>query len=608
MPAGIAVQINRQGAPVEPDQFDSLVAALAHRGPDGCSTHLAGPVAFVQQRFFITPRRDPLPYRSADGSVFVLLAGRLDHPEDLAGVAPGAAADAERILAAYRRYGEPFIDQLRGSLVAIVVDLAARKVVAARDALGKQALYCHVAEELLLLASEPQALVRHPAVRGELDQDWLADYFALGIASDPGERTPFRGVTALAPGETLVWTERGVRRWRSRPAIGQRRLSYRRDQDYADHFYELLRRSVARAVLGNGDIGVMLSGGLDSCPVACLAAPLLRDAGQSLRAYSWSLPRFPEADETAPIRVCAAFAGIPLTRFEADDLALFDPVERWPIDPNTPLANPFLRLFLRTYEAAARDRRRILLQGTFADVLYPEYRYWLTEAVRDRQFALALRELAGKLRQRGLPVLWRDPGMRHFLKRLLCYPGRPRRPPAWLTPWAAARLARAGGPEQAPAHPRPDQYLALLGAGVFDQQVGHGYFQHRQGVVRTDPYHDWELIDFMLSVPAYQCYRQAQDKHLARLALRGRMPETLRVGPRTGLLHTLFDYGFNQSRPVMARLLADGSCSWPAYVKESVVFEALAGKPVSDQHKLVVWQAAAYELWRRELERQGLLG
>ena len=49
-------------------------------------------------------------------------------------------------------------------------------------------------------------------------------------------------------------------------------LRYRREADYAEHFRALLDQAVGRSLIDSGEhIGIMLSGGMDSGPVAALA-------------------------------------------------------------------------------------------------------------------------------------------------------------------------------------------------------------------------------------------------------------------------------------------------------------------------------------------------
>jgi asparagine synthase (glutamine-hydrolysing) len=356
----------------------------------------------------------------------------------------------------------------------------------------------------------------------------------------------------------------------------------------------------------------MLSGGMDSCPAGTIAAQYLVNAGRELTAYCWSLPGFPEADETPQIKECANHAGIRVEFLRAEELGLIDSTLDYPVDLNTPHAYQHSRLFSALYRAAAADGARVMLRGIFGDSLYPGYRYVLAEALADGKLALAFREASAMLRRGGIARQRLSQASRMLVKRALGLSGGLLPPPGWLSEASLALLSDALVRGSAEPHPRPDQYAAVLGDDVFTLAGGHGVLEHREGVITVDPYWDWDLIDFMLSIPAYECFREGQTKYLARLAMRGRMPESLRVRPRGSLLGSFFDGSFERGRHVMREVLTDPSCSWRTYVREDFVLGAFSERPresdyASSKSKLVAWWAFYYELWRRALAREGLI-
>lgn len=606
MPGGILVWVDRQSRPVEAAPFAAIAASERHRGVDGFRQRLLGPVALAQHNFHVSAHAELCPAEPRGDGTFVLLDGRLDHRHRLMaelGLGPAPCSDPELVVAAYGRWGTGWVEHIHGSVAAVIVDPARRRVLASRDELGRVPLYYHVAPGFILLASEPAAILRHPEVGKGLDAQWLSYYFGL-FRSVVRDGTPFEQVKGLLPGQSLLWEGDQVRFIAARRRLGLGRVRYPRDGDYAGRFRELLVASIANVTAGYDRVGIMLSGGMDSCPVACLAAERFRQTGQQLTAYSWTLAGYPEADEAGPVRTCAEFAGIQTRLFAADDLwSLPEPVA-WPTDINTPGANAFLKLFIEIYERVAADGDRILLQGTFGDNLYPK-QWELADALSDRKFGLAARELAGLIRRNGLRALHRQPQVRLALKRLLHIRRlRGPQPPPWLTPRAAQALNFETWPPKAERHPRPNQFLALLGPDVSQRRFGFGYEHIRRGVYRCDPFHDWDLIDFMLSIPAYQCARLGQTKYLAREAMRGHMPEALRTRPRGSRLGSFFDAGFERSLDAMRRFLSRPECTWPEYVQHDFVMRGLSAGASPDTEKLMVWMALSYELWRQRLESE----
>lgn len=532
----------------------------------------------------------------------VLLAGRLDHRGRVAArlnLDPGDHDDASLALQAYLHWGDEWTDHIFGTVATIIVDTARRRLLACRDELGRVPLYFFSRGSTLLLASAPDMLLRHPRVSADRDTVWLSGFFC-GL-SVPADHSAFAEIKPLLPGQRLIWTAQdGIRlRW-GRFRLGQQAYRFRRDEDYGEAFRERLSVAIVDRTRGIQRLGIMLSGGMDSCPVACLAAEHFRETGQALTAYSWSFDTFPQADETREILACADFAGIPSRRFRADDsLPFADPLDA-PVDLNTPITNAFWRLFRGIYRLAAEDDCQVLLQGTFGDRLYPKD-WQIADAISDGEFKLALKEYRYSFSQQGWRGLSSSRLLRNCLKRITGVRRSPRhRAPAWLTPWAVARLPSLSA-EPRVAHPRPDQYQALVGPKVFDSQVGHQVDASRFGVYRLDPFHDWDLIDFMLAIPAYQSCRLGQTKWLAREGMRHRMPEALRTRPRGGVLSTFYQAGFKRSQREIMEFLSRPDCTWSAYVKSEVLLPGLHEVTTHEPMRLLAQKALGYELWNRRV-------
>ena len=536
----------------------------------------------------------------------VLLTGRLDHRDRLAdklGMRPDQHDDASLIRAAYQHWDSAWTDHIDGSVAAVVVDRARQRLVASRDELAREPLYWYRSDTTLLLASEPATLLRHPEVSAVRDPEWLAAFFTLQSSWAYPDRTSFRDIRLLRPHQRLIWEQgQGIRFETGRFRLGRQRLRFPRDEDYAEGFRERLSRSIVDRTRGIDSMGILLSGGMDSCPVACLAADHFRKTGQSLTAYSWTLGQFPEADETRELGECADFAGIPKVLLPADDLLpLADPLD-WPMDLNAPIANPYWPLFRMVYRRAAADGCRVLLQGTFGDRIYP--RNWqFADSLSDGRLVLAAREFGALIEREGWQGLLKAPALRNCGKRFLRWRGSTiPRPPYWLTPQAVDRLRWFVEPP-AVEHPRPDQYQSLMGPYVFAESIGHRVDQREYGVYRLDPFHDGDLIDYMLAIPAYQVRRLTQTKFLTRNAMRSRMPESLRLRPRGSLLHSFFDAGFERARHRITEFLMQPECTWPEYVQRDALLAAVEQPILPERLKILVVRTVNYEVWNRRLEQ-----
>ncbi len=544
-----------------------------------------------------------------EGNGYLLsLEGGLEERERLCSqlTVSESLTDTELVIEAWRRWGREGLCRLRGPIGVMLVDLKDRErpcAVLYREPLGRRELYYSASSQWFLATRQPSGLLMHPEVSREPDRQWLTDAFALSFSA--GQRTPFRDVRKLLPGEVLICTPDEIQLHREPLNIGHQDLRYRRDGEYAEHFRELLERSVARCLAGSGDrVGIMLSGGMDSGPLAALAQRELSAKGRKLIAYSWSLPGFELADESTEIKDCAKFVGCDLRLLPGTDEWPMRDLESWPIDPNSPFTNSLRRLKLKLYAAAASDGCSVILNGASGDHLYPHPKHRLRDAWRSRRFGYLLDEILFMARARGGPGLWRDASTRMLGRHLLRWkPNRRRQIPAWLS--AGARQAWAiedsAWPPESVHHPRPDHFLSALDQKAADGLSGDVFFAHRLGIERRDPFRDLDLIDFMLSVPAHRSYRKHHTKCLARQGMVGFLPESIRLRPRGGLLNEFFDAGYRREHDALEVLLSASDVAWPDYVDHKWLVRALRSAEPSDGEKLMVWQCAAFELWRRAL-------
>src|SRR5437868_12585425 len=160
-------------------------------------------------------------------------------------------------------------------------DAPRRKLVLARDRLGKKPLYYALAHgsswtaapdgpaTRLVFGSELKAFAAHGSVPRELDHESLAQYLAVEYV--PAPRSIHRHVFKLPAGHVAVLDERGfrMRRYWELPAPSASRISAR---EAGEELVRLLDAAVARRLVADVPVGVFLSGGIDSTTIAALAA------------------------------------------------------------------------------------------------------------------------------------------------------------------------------------------------------------------------------------------------------------------------------------------------------------------------------------------------
>src|SRR5712664_2689415 len=258
--------------------LDAMLRALEHRGPDDTGRYLDGEAALGMTRLSIIDLvTGQQPMTSEDGSATLVFNGEIYNFRDLReelsarGRRFGTRSDTEVLLRAWEAYGEACVDRLRGMFAFAVWDARRRRLFLARDRVGKKPLYYWHRDGVLVFASEPKALLRHPAVGRALDPAALEHYAAFGYT--PAARSIFDGIAKLPPGHTATlaggvlsvaryWTLPAGAATAARPAPREELLGSVRVEV----------RDAERARLeADVPLGVFLSGGVDSSViVACM--------------------------------------------------------------------------------------------------------------------------------------------------------------------------------------------------------------------------------------------------------------------------------------------------------------------------------------------------
>jgi asparagine synthase (glutamine-hydrolysing) len=279
--AGLAWLGGRALPPGADDVLRRMSGVVAHRGPDAERVLREASVALAFRRLsLVDPVGGGQPLLSPDGQVALIANGEIYNHAELAAQLPVAMrtqSDCEVLVHLYQRDGIRFLDRVCGMFALIIWDRARDRLIFARDRFGIKPLYFHHNDQRVVFASEIKALFEDPECPRELD--WYGalrdETMTLSPHSDPSPPiTWFRGVEAV-PAATVVSIDlrsgsRTDHRYWTLPASGATLdLS---PEEFTTRYRALLAESVSDCMMADCEIGLLLSGGVDSSAVAALAA------------------------------------------------------------------------------------------------------------------------------------------------------------------------------------------------------------------------------------------------------------------------------------------------------------------------------------------------
>ncbi len=277
---GIAGILRADGGPVARDDIAAMIAALAHRGPDGCGVRIDGPVAFGHCRLAVidpSPAADQ-PMVGAGDAVWLVFNGEIYDFQTLrrelerVGRSFRTRCDTEVILEAYLAWGDDFIDRIDGMFAIAIWDGRDRKLRLYRDRPGIKPLYWTFDGKVFAFASELSAIERLDDTF-DLQVDHTAAWDFLTYRYVPAPKSLYRNVHKLPAATRLVLDLDAGRVEVNEPYW---RLRVRSDattvDDAACEFRRLAGRAVQEQLVADVPVGFFLSGGLDSSTLVALAA------------------------------------------------------------------------------------------------------------------------------------------------------------------------------------------------------------------------------------------------------------------------------------------------------------------------------------------------
>ncbi|MBD7977566.1 N-acetylglutaminylglutamine amidotransferase [Serpens gallinarum] len=290
---GIAGELRLDQHPSDLSAVARITHHLAPRGPDACGFHSQGPLALGHRRLKIMdldeasgqPMIDP-----ALGLAMVFNGAIYNYPElraelEQLGYAFFSGGDTEVLLKGYHAWGEALLPKLNGMFAFAIWERDRQRLFLARDRLGVKPLYLSRTGERLRFASSLPALLQGGDIDTTLNPIALNHYLSFH-AVVPAPHTLLHGIEKLPPATWMRIDADGRTEQQTWWQLDYGPRAEERDfvlGDWRDRVLDSLRDAVSIRQRAAVDVGVLLSGGVDSS----LLVALLREAGvEQLSTFS----------------------------------------------------------------------------------------------------------------------------------------------------------------------------------------------------------------------------------------------------------------------------------------------------------------------------------
>lgn len=581
---GISGILSLNNQPVSGAQLLSMTNALAHRGPDGegylltnndeyCSAlkrernsalvislKNAQHIAMGHKRLSVTDLSNAAaqPMTEATGRYWLVFNGQIYNHAELRKELEEKGfrfktdhSDTEVILNGYKCWGKACVERFNGMWAFCLWDSEENTVFLSRDRAGKQPLFYAIHNNTLYFASELNAILTNRAIDRSLNDFAVYDY--LTYASVPAPDTIVKGVKKLPAAHSIFFRPgRDIRPERYWDPISNAPLLSLSEAQIVEDVKEKLFNATKLRMIADVDIGMLLSGGLDSSVIlACLS----RFSDKPVRSYTVGFEnknKYTNEFEHAR-RVASVFKAehneVVVTQQE-----FFDFLPEMAYIQDEPIADAANVPIYFVSKRAQEQGVKVLLSGEGSDELFVGYEHWrlIYQFERMLRNQPHLSGLLGYLHkksvfrhkrphyqvwcekvQNGTPVFWSGTELRTEAEK--------------QTILSKAFKSRIGN--YSSFMPKSELYKAVthnreyntlewmsindLSDRLPDQLLARlDRMMMRHSVEGRNPFLDINLIEYLLKVPAHLKVKDRTEKYLLKKAFKGILPDEILSRPK----------------------------------------------------------------------------
>ncbi|MBU3805145.1 MAG: asparagine synthase (glutamine-hydrolyzing) [Candidatus Cellulosilyticum pullistercoris] len=249
----------------------NMMDSIAHRGPDSSGEYSDNTINMGFRRLsFLDLEAGAQPLYNEDGRYALTFNGEIYNYQEIrerlieAGHVFKTHTDSEVLIHGYEEYGKELLSYLRGMFAFVIWDNQEKTLFGARDFFGIKPFYYTLNNDEFIYASEIKAILQHPNVKRELNEEALETYLTFQYSALP--ETFFKGIFKLPPAHYFELKDGKMeitRYWE--PHFNEREGSL---EEYVDLIDKQMKESIEAHKISDVEVGSFLSSGVDSSYVA----------------------------------------------------------------------------------------------------------------------------------------------------------------------------------------------------------------------------------------------------------------------------------------------------------------------------------------------------
>lgn len=582
---------------------------LYHRGPDGEGFFFDDNIGLLNRRLAIIDiKGGDQPIFNEDKNIVVVYNGEIYNFKEIRleleknGHQFSTDSDTEIIVHGYEQWGTDCFDKFNGMFAIALYDKKNKRTILARDHFGIKPLYYSIFDKKIIFSSEIKPIFYSGLIVKKPNDKVIYRYLKYRVHDD-GRETFFKNIHRLLPGEMMI-VEDGISKISKFTTLfndlGKDKITNLPDKEIVTRFKQELLDAINRRLISDVRVGSCLSGGLDSSTVVCAInnfiyeqSKYVESVGKRQRTFSAVFPGGDNNEEKYIDEVLEFLTNeklishkiYPATNKFLSDLHDFIRTQEEPTISTGPYAQ---------YDVMREASKyvKVVLDGQGSDEMMagylPYYFVYLKELKASKEYRKLFLELVSSK-----DVLIKYLKIKYFGKKSID-----------INNLLDEKFKIENAKEEFVVN--NDNLQDRLKNDILKNSLQSLLRYEDRNSMRFSiegrvPFLDFNLLKLIFSLPADLIIRNGWNKYILREAVKGIVPEMIRLRRNKIGFTTPEKQWFMKLSPKLMEILKSKSFANRKYFKADEVVESfnqfIAGK---NEDTMAYWRIINTELWLRE--------
>jgi len=527
---GISAIVNKKNQPIPHELIEAMNSKIIHRGPDHGAYYLGNNCALGHRRLSIidTSAHAFQPMHYFDKFVLIYNGEIYNYIEirnelSAAGYTFNSTSDTEVILAAYDKWGDDCVSRFNGMWSFVLYDIKQNIFFCSRDRFGIKPFNYVSLPDMFLVGSEIKQFTVFPEFQPRLNYKEAWNYL-VEARLNTGKDTLFENVSVLPPGCNMYYNLTNhtytIKKYYSIENIKKNKtISF---SDSAQKFKSLFDTAVKIRLRSDVEVGACISGGVDSSSILSM---LKEQKNEHIRAISVCFDES-EISERVYLDVVIKKTGYTLIEVKPDmsELVTLDTIGDIIYHQDQPILSGSHFAEFKLFEAAHKNNIKVMLDGQGADEFLAGYVNFFykrfSDLLKNLQFLKLIREVSAYSRKHN----------KSFIKTsLLSF---------YITLFSRKNISgkfvtdeffrKYNTWEKETMSVSEESLEQILKTSIPYQLHSEDRNSMMNSTESRLPFFDFDLVDFVYSLPDDFKIRDGETKAILREAMKNILPEEIR--------------------------------------------------------------------------------